>query len=105
MGIIEVRNYEIKKDEREKFDQLFQDELIPMLNHWKISVLAFGKSLHDENSYFLIRTFKNLADRKEQLDNFYNSEEWLTNYDSKVMWFIVKYTTTVFSAEQLINRQ
>jgi len=103
MEVIEVRNYEKKANERDNFHNLFLTELKPMLERWNIAVVAFGKSLHDENSYYLIRSFKNIIERSEQLNGFYNSEEWLKNYDSKVMSYIVKYTTSVLPAEQLLK--
>jgi hypothetical protein len=101
MDIIEIRTYIIKDNKRERFHNLFTDEFIPLLNRWKINVVTFGKSIHDKNSYLLIRQYQNPAVREQTLNEFYNSEEWLANYDKKVMAFIESYTTAVLPLSQL----
>jgi NIPSNAP len=101
MDIIEIRTYTIIDNERDNFHNLFVDELIPLLNRWKINVVSFGKSLHDKSSFFLIRQYPNSAEREKTLNDFYNSEEWLTNYDKKITVFIKNYTTTVLPLTQL----
>lgn len=68
---------------------------IPMLKRWNVKVIAFGKSLHDENSYYLIRKYDSLKQRVESQNAFYNSEEWINNYDKVVMELIDNYTTSV----------
>lgn len=95
MKIVEIRNYLIKKDKRDEFHHLVEYGSIPMLNRWNVNVLAFGKSLHDNNSYYLIRKYDSLKQREESQNAFYNSEEWTNNYDKGIMDFIVNYMTFV----------
>lgn len=100
MEIVEIRNYLIIKDKIDEFHNLVENYSIPMLKRWNVKVIAFGKSLHDENSYYLIRKYDSLKQRKESQDAFYNSEEWINNYDKIVMELIENYTTSVMEIDK-----
>jgi hypothetical protein len=39
-------------------------------------VVAFGPSLHDDDSNYLIRAYASLEDRERSQEAFYGSEEW-----------------------------
>lgn len=99
--IIEIRTYIIKENKRETFHKLIKENSIPMLKRWKVDVLDYGKSLHDENSYFLIRKYKNLKEREESQSAFYSSEEWISKYEKPIMELIEKYTTFVLESSNL----
>ena len=101
MEIIEIRNYLLKKNKRDEFHNLVENGSIPMLNRWNVKVLAYGKSLHDDNSYFLIRKYDSLKQREESQNAFYNSEEWIANYDKAIMELIENYTTSVMEIDKL----
>jgi hypothetical protein len=73
---IEIRAYELRPGTREQFRRLVLDESLPMLRRWNVDVVAFGPSLHDENSYFLIRSYASLEERQRSQDAFYGSDEW-----------------------------
>jgi hypothetical protein len=47
-----------------------------MLQRWNVDVVAFGPSLHAEDSYYLIRSYASLEDRQQSQDAFYGSDEW-----------------------------
>lgn len=47
-----------------------------MQRKWNIEVVAHGPSLHDENSYYVVRSFKNPEDRERLQNAFYNSDDW-----------------------------
>src|SRR5689334_13591951 len=70
-GMIEIRSYNLKPGTRNEFDRLFLQKALPLLNKWNINVVAYGPSLHDSDSYFLVRSYKNLQDRQESEDSFY----------------------------------
>lgn len=99
--IIEIRTYLIKENKRNNFHKLVTENSIPMLKRWNINVLGYGKSLHDENSYFLIRKYKSLEEREESQNEFYSSEEWTNKYEKSIMELIEKYTTFVLNADKL----
>lgn len=93
--IVEIRSYNLKPGTRDKFHQLAERDAVPMLKRWKIDVVSYGPSLHDANSYFLIRSFASVEDRQRSEDAFYGSEEWKTGPRDAVLACIESYTTVV----------
>lgn len=74
--LIEIRAYNLKPGTRAEFHRLVCEESVPMLKRWGVDVVAFGPSLHDEDSYYLIRAYASLEDRQSSQDAFYGSAEW-----------------------------
>jgi hypothetical protein len=62
-------------------------------------VVALGPSLHDENSYFLIRNFTSVDERQKQEDSFYNSDEWKQGPREAILACIDSYTTVVVEVD------
>jgi hypothetical protein len=61
---------------REEFHRLYIEEALPRLKRWNFDVAAHGPSLHDENMYYVIHRFDNLAQREEMEDAYYSSDDW-----------------------------
>lgn len=93
--IVEIRSYNLKPGTRERFHQRFVAESLPMLERWKVDVVAYGPSLHDSDSYYLIRSFPSVEDRERSEDAFYSSEEWRQGPREAVLADIEGYTTIV----------
>lgn len=74
--MIEILTLNLRPGTRDKFHQLYLTESLPLQRKWKIDVVAHGPSLHNETSYYAIRSFKSLEDRKEKEDAFYKSDDW-----------------------------
>ncbi len=66
---VEIRSYNLKPGTRDEFHRLFLEEAMPLLQRFHVDVVAYGRSLHDENSYYLMRRFDSLAQRDQ-------SDEW-----------------------------
>jgi len=96
--ILDVRTYRLVSGRRDEFDRLFREHSRPMLERHGIRVLVAGPSLVDDDHYTLIRSFDSLEQRREQLDGFYGSAEWLERYDAQVMELIEAYQTVVVPA-------
>lgn len=94
--LLEVRLYRIKPGKRTDFDALARHETIPMARRFGHNVVGFGPSAHDDDSYYLIRAFTDEQDRKGSLEALYESEEWLTGYDQRVLSLIDSYLTATF---------
>ena len=75
-AVIEILTLSLKSGTRDRFHQLYVTESLPLLRKWKIEVVAHGPSQHDENSYYVIRSFKSLEDRQKAEDAFYSSDDW-----------------------------
>ncbi|MBC7871539.1 MAG: NIPSNAP family protein [Chitinophagaceae bacterium] len=71
---VEIRSYNLKLGIREEFHHLFVKTALPMLHRWKVDVVRYGASLHDEDSYYLMRAYANLEDRQQSQDAFYGSD-------------------------------
>jgi hypothetical protein len=100
-GVIELRVYTLKAGTRARFEQHFSQQILPMLERFGIAVVHAGPSLHDDNSFCLIRAFPSPELRERQLADFYGSEEWLTRHDDLVMAMIDNYSTCVVEAGTL----
>src|SRR5437762_12838144 len=74
--VVEIRSYNLKPGTRDRFHQVFETEALPMLHRWKVDVVAYGPSLHDADSYYLMRAYANAEDRQRSEDAFYASDEW-----------------------------
>ena len=93
--VLEIRSYNLKSGSREKFHELFVREALPLLRRWKVDVVAYGPSLHDSNTYFLMRAFTSPENRERSEDAFYGSAEWRDGPRAAVLAAIESYTTTV----------
>ena len=92
---VEVRSYNLKPGKHEQFRQLFHNQAYPMLKRAGIDVIAFGPSLHDENSWFLMRSFPSIGARQASEDAFYGSREWREGPRAAVLDCIESYATVV----------
>jgi hypothetical protein len=93
--VVEIRSYNLKPGTRDRFHQRFLAEALPMLRRWKVDVVAFGPSLHDSDSWFLMRAFAGVDQRQKSEDAFYGSDEWRHGPRDAILADIVSYTTVV----------
>jgi Domain of unknown function (DUF4440)/NIPSNAP len=93
--VIEIRSYNLKPGSRNQFQKLFVDQALPLLSKWKIEVVAYGPSLHDENSFFLARAYSNLNHRQQSQDAFYGSDDWVKGPREAALALVENYTTVV----------
>jgi len=98
---IEIRSYNLKPGTRGEFHRLFIEEAFPMLKRWNVYVVAYGPSLHDENSYYLIRRYDSLAHREQSEDAFYSSDEWRQGPREAVVGLIENYTEIVLELDEV----
>jgi NIPSNAP len=99
-SVLDIRTYRTVPGARDELVRLMAEETVPMLRRHGIEVVTLGPSIRDEDHSFLIRFFESLEEREEQLARFYGSEEWLTNYDERVMTLIETYHVVVVSASR-----
>ena len=95
---LEIRTYKPRPGTRAEFDRTFREGALPLLARHGITVVGYGPSVHDDLGYYLKRAYPSLERRQELLDRFYNSEEWVQNYDAPVMALIDQYSTVVIPA-------
>jgi len=98
---IEIRSYNLKPGTREGFHRLFIEKAFPMLKRWNVDVVSYGPSLHDENSYHLMRRFDSLAHREQSEDAFYSSDEWRNGPREAIVSLIENYTEIVIEVDEV----
>jgi ketosteroid isomerase-like protein len=103
-AVLEIRSYNLKSGTRERFHALFVHDALPLLQKARVDVVAYGPSLHDRDSYFLMRAFSGLEDRQRQEDAFYASDTWRTGPREAVLAAIDSYTTVVIPVDDATLR-
>jgi len=98
-GVVELRLYKLRPGQRAAFARRFDEAILPMLARYGVEVVGAGPSLHDDDSFYLIRAFPGLAARVAALERFYGSDEWVTDHDAVVMAMIDTYNTVVVEAD------
>lgn len=98
--IVEIRSYNLKPGTRANFHKLVIEYSIPMLKRWQMDVVAYGPSVHDEDSYYLIRSFASLEAREQEEDAFYGSDEWRQGPREAILALIESITTVVIEIDE-----
>lgn len=102
--VVEIRSYSLKPDTRDEFHRLFLERAFPMLQRWKVDVVAYGPSLHDSDSYFLMRRYDSLVQREESENAFYESDEWRQDPREAILALIENYTEVVLEVDEATLR-
>jgi ketosteroid isomerase-like protein len=98
--IVEIRSYNLKPGARDRFHTRFVAEALPLLERWNVDVVSYGPSLHDEDSYYLIRAFAGIEERRRSEDAFYGSDEWREGPREATLADIESYATTVVRMDE-----
>lgn len=98
---VEIRSYNLKPGTRDEFHRLFLHEAFPLLKRWNVDVVAYGPSLHDNDSYYLIRRFDSLAQREQSEESFYGSEEWRQGPRETILALIENYAEIVVELDEV----
>ena len=101
---VEIRSYNLKPGSRDEFHRLVAELSIPMLERWRVDVVDYGPSLHDADSYFLIRAYDSLEDRQQSQDRFYGSEEWRQGPREPILALIESFTSVVLEMDDATVR-
>ena len=96
---LEIRSYNLKPGSGDEFHRLFLEEAMPLLKRWNVDVVAYGPSLHDQNSYYLMRRYDSLAQREESENAFYSSDEWRQGPREAILALIENYTEIVMELD------
>ena len=102
--VVEIRSYNLKPGTRDRFHQLFLREALPMLRRWKVDVVAYGPSLHDSDTYYLMRAYSSVEERQRSEDAFYGSDEWKKGPREAILAGIDSYATTVIRVDEATLR-
>lgn len=102
--VVEFRIFRIHPGQRENFAARFCDSLLSLQQRHGIQVICWGPSLHDRDSYLVVRVHPSVEARQQSLDAMFGSAEWLMEEEEEVLEMIESYNTCVVEAdEQLIE--
>jgi hypothetical protein len=99
---VEIRSYILKPGSRDEFHRLVVEQSLPMLRRWQVDVVAYGPSLHDDDSYYLIRAYDSLEDCQQSQDRFYGSDEWRQGPREAIVALIETFTSVVLDLEETV---
>jgi hypothetical protein len=100
-SFIEIRSLNLKPGRREEFHRLYTERALPLLKRWNFYVVAHGPSLHDENTYYVIRRYDSLAQREQMEDAYYASDDWRKGPREAMLALIENYIDVVFEVDEV----
>jgi NIPSNAP len=74
--LVEIRTYRLKPGAADRFYITMTQQALPMVQASGMEVVAYGRSQHEEETYFLARAYDDHAQLVLQQDTFYNSAVW-----------------------------
>lgn len=92
---VEIRSYNLLPGTGARFHELVTRESLPLLRKWQVDVVAAGHSRHDRDSYFLIRAYDSLEQRRQSQDDFYGSADWRQGPREAIIALIASDTSVV----------
>jgi hypothetical protein len=98
--LVEIRSYKLKPGSAVELHRIVSEQAVPMLREWGTDVVAFGPSAHEADTYFLVRSYENLADLNTRQDAFYGSGAWRSGPREAVVEKIGSYLNTVLWLSQ-----
>ena len=74
--IIEIRCYNLKPGTLDEFNRIATTEVRQMLERHGTDVVAARQSLDKSNTYYLIRAYRDIAEREVNQAAFYGGAAW-----------------------------
>lgn len=99
---VELRLFRLHPGNRERFAARFADQLLPLHQRHGIKVVAWGPSLHDQDSFYVVRAHPSVEARQEAMDAMLGSDEWLMDQEETVLEMIESYNTCVVEASDIL---
>ena len=93
--LLEIRTYRLKPGTLEAFHDAVHTKAVPMLKAKGMDVVAYGKSDHEEETYYLVRSFTNRESLEREQAAFYGSNDWRSGPRSELVDRIETYMNTL----------
>jgi hypothetical protein len=102
--IIEMRTYKTKPDKRSEFLEIFRSKSVPAHEEIGMKILGPFLSVEDEDTFFFMRGFPDLASREPMKAKFYEGELWKRELENILMPMLENYEAVlVEDAEHLVK--
>ncbi len=89
--IIEMRTYKLKPGKRAEFLEIFRTKSVPAHREIGMKILGPWLSIEDEDTFFFMRGFPDLASREPMKAKFYEGKLWKQELEQALMPMIEKY--------------
>lgn len=96
---VEFLNYELSPGTGAFFHAIMTNVSVPLHRKAGIDVIAFGRSAHSADCYFLVRAFDDLRHLEAAQDAFYKSDAWRDGPRSEIVSRIVASLRSVIPME------
>lgn len=93
--LIEVRTYRLKPGTLPAFHDAMHTRAVPMLRSKGMDVVTYGRCDHEEETYHLVRAYKNREALEAEQGAFYGSAEWREGPRSALVDRIETYLNTL----------
>lgn len=77
------------------FHEVVSDQVVPMLKSRGMDVVAYGVSNHEEETYFLVRSYTDREALDQEQSVFYQSSEWRKGPRAQLIDKIETYLNTL----------
>jgi hypothetical protein len=102
--VIEMRTYKLKPGKRPEFLEIFRTKSTPAHAEIGMKILGPFLSIEDEDTFFFMRGFPDLASREPMKAKFYEGKLWKEELENVLMPMIEKYDVVlVEDPEHLIH--
>jgi hypothetical protein len=93
--IVEMRTYKLKLDMRARFLEIFRTKSIPEHRRLGMKILGPYLSIDDQDRFFFMRGFPDLASREPMKATFYEGDLWKRELESVLMPLLEEYKVVV----------
>ena len=93
--LLEIRTYRLKPGTVDAFHDAVNTKAVPMLLEKGMDVVAYGRSDHEEETYFLVRSYASREALDREQAEFYGSEDWKLGPRSELVDRIETYMNTL----------
>ena len=95
MKTVEILLYALQPGTGDAFHAIMQSESVPLHQSVGMDVVAYGKSAHDSDAYYLIRAYDDLRHLEASQEAFYRSDAWRNGPRAAILSSIVTSLKTV----------
>jgi quinol monooxygenase YgiN len=93
--LLEIRTYRLKPGTFAAFHDAMHNRAVPMLKSKGMDVVAYGRSNHEEETYFLVRSYPSREALEAEQAQFYGSPEWRRGPRPELLERIESYVNTL----------
>ena len=86
--IWELLVYQLEEGTGAEFRRIMMEESLPLHDRKGMKIIRSMQSLHDPDSYVLIREYENLKQLEESQDKFYHDPDWIEGPREKIIRLI-----------------